>query len=129
MARELRQPRAAVHGHQGDALERPAEESEQRNPMQRRPESGQPDVTKAPCIMKSDEVEIVKIPFRKQVAVDGSIVVGGGCNRSYKVFDWSTQKLTLFEDALFFDHTNGQQLSSTITQRRMCRLFYAVSMS
>ena len=57
MARELRQLRATVHGHQGDTLERQAGESEQRDPSQRRPESWQPDVTIAPCMMKSDEVE------------------------------------------------------------------------
>ena len=69
VARKFRQLRTTVHGHQGDTLERPAGESEQRNPTQRRPESGQADVTKAPCMMKSDEVQIVKIPFPNQVRV------------------------------------------------------------
>jgi hypothetical protein len=35
------------------------------------------------------------------------IVVVGGGDKSYEVFDWSTQKWTLYEDTLFFDHTDG----------------------
>ncbi len=35
------------------------------------------------------------------------IVVFGGRNRSCEVFNWSTQKWTLYEDTLFFDHTDG----------------------
>ena len=106
MAREFGQLRATVHERQGDALERQAGESEKQNSSQRRPESPQPGILKSPFI-KSDEVEIVKIPFPNQVAVHGSIVVAGGRNRSYEIFDWATQKWTLFEDALFFDHTDG----------------------
>ena len=34
-------------------------------------------------------------------------VAGGGCNMSHEVFDWSTQKWTLYEDSLFFDHCDG----------------------
>ena len=84
MARELRQLPATVHGHQGDTLERRAGESEQRNLPQRRPESGQPDVARAQCMMRSDEVELVKILFSNQIAVDA-----GGRDRSYDVFDWA----------------------------------------
>ena len=35
------------------------------------------------------------------------IVVAGGGSRSYEIFNWSTQQWTLYEDALFFNHTDG----------------------
>ena len=44
---------------------------------------------------------------QRQPPVEGEIVVTGGGGKSYEIFNWSTQQWTLFEDALFFDHTNG----------------------
>ena len=38
----------------------------------------------------------------------GEIVVAGGTSsKSYEIFNWSTQQWTLYEDELFFDHTDG----------------------
>ena len=45
--------------------------------------------------------------------VEGEIVVAGGLPflskdpKSYEIFNWSTQQWTLFQDALFYDHTDG----------------------
>ena len=45
--------------------------------------------------------------------LEGEIVVAGGLlyrskdPKSYEIFNWFTQQWTLFQDALFYDHTNG----------------------
>ena len=44
---------------------------------------------------------------RRQPPVEGEILVTGGLDKSYEIFNWSTQQWTLFKDALFFDHTDG----------------------
>ena len=47
---------------------------------------------------------------QRQPPVEGEIVVTGGSegeDKSYEIFNWSTQQWTLFKDALFFDHTDG----------------------
>ena len=45
---------------------------------------------------------------QRESPVLGEIVVAGGTGRkSYEIFNWSTQQWTLYEDALFFDHTGG----------------------
>ena len=50
---------------------------------------------------------------QRQPPVGGEIVVAGGLpfsskdRRSYEIFDWSTQKWTLFKNALFFEHPDG----------------------
>ena len=52
-------------------------------------------------------------PSERHPPVEGEIVVAGGLPysskdpKSYEIFDWSTQQWTLFQDALFYDHTNG----------------------
>ena len=101
IAGELRQPRAKVHGQPTATLRQQGENS-------RQPERGQPDATKTP-FMKLADAEIVNIPnpVQQQAPGKGQIVVVGGRNRSYEVFNWATWKWTLYEDALFFDHTDG----------------------
>ena len=44
---------------------------------------------------------------QRQPPVEGEIVVTGGRDKSYEIFNWSTRQWTLFKDALFFDHTDG----------------------
>ena len=45
---------------------------------------------------------------QRESPVLGEIVVAGGTGRkSYEIFNWSTQRWTLRDDALFFDHTGG----------------------
>ena len=48
---------------------------------------------------------------QRQRPVEREIIVAGGVSysgsRSYEIFNWSTQQWTLYEDALFFDHTDG----------------------
>ena len=51
-------------------------------------------------------------PAQLQSAGGKEIVVAGGVpylqgNKSYEVFNWSTQQWTLHENTLFFDHTDG----------------------
>ena len=46
---------------------------------------------------------------QRQPPVEGEIVIAGGIfgRKSYEIFNWSTQQWTLYEDELFFDHTDG----------------------
>ena len=48
---------------------------------------------------------------QRQPPVEGEIIVAGGASypgsKSYEIFNWSTQQWTLYEDELFFDHTDG----------------------
>ena len=52
-------------------------------------------------------------PSERHPPLEGEIVVAGGLPysskdpKSYEIFDWSTKQWTLFQDALFYDHTNG----------------------
>ena len=51
-------------------------------------------------------------PSQSQPPVEGEIFLAGGLSysedpNSYEVFNWSTQQWTLFQDALFYDHTEG----------------------
>ena len=43
--------------------------------------------------------------------MEGEIIVAGGAlytgSKSYEIFNWSTQQWTLYEDELFYDHTDG----------------------
>ena len=47
---------------------------------------------------------------QRQPPVEGEIIVAGGSysgSKSYEIFNWSTRQWTLYEDELFFDHTDG----------------------
>jgi hypothetical protein len=46
----------------------------------------------------------ISSPTQSQTTVDKQIVVAGGRGKSYEVFNWATQKWTLYKNALFFDH-------------------------
>ena len=44
---------------------------------------------------------------QSQASANRQIFVAGGSGGSYEIFDWSTRQWTLYEEALFFDHTDG----------------------
>jgi hypothetical protein len=58
-----------------------------------------PDIFRAACSISS--------PIQSQPTVDKQILVAGGGDKSYEIFNWFTQKWTLYEDSLFFDHNNA----------------------
>jgi hypothetical protein len=58
-----------------------------------------PDFFRAACSISS--------PIQSQAAVEKQILVAGGGHKSYEVFNWSTQKWTLYEDSLFFNHDDA----------------------
>ena len=71
----------------------------QANDLQLAPPSISTDHFRAACSLSTRT--------QHQPPVEGEIVVTGGRGKSYEIFNWSTQQWTLFEDALFFDHTDG----------------------
>ncbi|CAB4023727.1 RING finger 151-like [Paramuricea clavata] len=46
-------------------------------------------------------------PIPNQATVDRKIVVAGGDRTSYEVFNWSTQKWSLYVNTLFFEHIDA----------------------
>ena len=58
-----------------------------------------PDIFRAACSISS--------PIQSQPTIDKQILVAGGGDKSYEIFNWFTQKWTLYEDSLFFDHNNA----------------------
>ena len=67
----------------------------------------------APSTSDADYFRAAISSRQRRPPVGGEIVVAGGLlyssedRRSYEIFNWSTQQWTLFNDALFFDHTDG----------------------
>ena len=43
----------------------------------------------------------------RPITAEKQILVIGGFSKSYEIFNWSTQRWTLYEDTLFFDHEDG----------------------
>ena len=61
----------------------------------------QPDTTPSQLPIFPNRVEAIgPITTGKQILVAGQ-------GKSYKIFNWSTQEWTLYQDMLFFDHSNG----------------------
>ena len=61
-----------------------------------------PDTTQSQLPISSNRVGAIR-----PIATGKQILVVGGYEKSYEIFNWSTQRWTLYEDALFFDHSHG----------------------
>ena len=100
-SRESGQPQAAQR-QDSDNLRQPTSELRQPNPTQGQGRS----LSEAP----SNSTDLLTMtssissPTQSQTTVDKQIVVAGARGKSYEVFNWATQKWTLYEDSLFFDH-------------------------
>ncbi|CAB4007278.1 RING finger 151-like isoform X2 [Paramuricea clavata] len=97
--------RRAMQGQQGNSLLQPAREVRQPNPTR----GQQCDSSKADSAFSNffSQVSCMSSPIQNQATVNRRIFVAGGGNNSYEIFDWSTQKWTLYEETLLFDHEDG----------------------
>ncbi|CAB4024496.1 E3 ubiquitin- ligase NRDP1 [Paramuricea clavata] len=103
-SRNPRRP-SATQGQQSNNLLQPAREVRQPNPTR----GQQCDNSKADSASPNlfSQVSSMSSPIQNQATVNRQIFVAGGDNKSYEIFDWSTQEWTLYEDTLFFDHEDG----------------------
>ena len=116
MARELRQSSVAEgqpvgEARQSDDSRKPETElhqPESQASLTSRAESNH-SVQTGSCVASNDvETLITPRQIQRQVPVDKEIFVASGSKkRSCEIFNWSTQKWSLHQDMLFFDHTDG----------------------
>jgi hypothetical protein len=100
-SRESGQPQAAER-QDSDTLRQPPSESGQPNPTQGQGRILSEAPSNSPDLSRT--ISSIASPTRSQSTVDKQIVVAGGRCKSYEVFNWATQKWTLYEDSLFFEH-------------------------
>ena len=116
MARELRQSsvaegQAAGEAKQSDDSRKPETElhqPESQASLTSRAEIND-NVPTGSCVASNDvETPITPHQIQRRVPVDKEIFVASGSKkRSCEIFNWSTQKWSLHQDMLFFDHTDG----------------------
>lgn len=116
IASKLMQPSLAGGQPAGEASQSDNSRQPERELQQAESQSSQApqaenndDVATGSCVASSDvETPIILPQIQRQVPVDKEIFVACGSNqRSCEIFDWSTQKWSLHQNMLFFDHTDG----------------------
>jgi hypothetical protein len=100
-SRESGQPHAAQR-QDNDNLRQPTSELRQPNPTQGQGRSLSEAPSNSPDLFTT--ISSISSPTRSKITVDKLIVVAGGRGKSYEIFNWATQKWTLYKNALFFDH-------------------------
>jgi hypothetical protein len=105
MAKESRQPRAPRRRQSNYSKHQPgATEKQQRDDSAVQASELKSDAAKQ---TEHDTLTTRQITSQIRQPKAAQIIVAGGCNKSYEVFDWSTQKWTLYEDTLFFEHIDA----------------------
>ena len=91
----------AIQENKGDNSKQPANVEKQPSLTQEQRSSLSEVASVSPSQFRP--ASLILNPIQNQTAVKRKIVVAGR-GMSYEVFDWSTQKWTLYQDTLFFGH-------------------------
>ena len=103
MAKESSQPHATRRRHSDNSKQQTRETKKQ----QRDDSAVQASELKSGAKQTEHDTSTRQITSEIRQPKAAQIIVAGGSKKSYEVFDWSTQKWTLYEDTLFFNHTDA----------------------
>jgi hypothetical protein len=103
LAKESRQPHATRRRQSDNSKHQPGATGKQ----QRDDSAVQANELKSDAKKTEHDTSTTKITSQIRQPKAAQIIVAGGNKKSYEVFDWSTQKWTLYEDTLFFNHINA----------------------